>query len=163
MTPRSLHSCHPPAEPPRCLGLTVAPYWIWDSRSILFGIDVHHTPMRQNNALLITLYSLPRGTSSDLTDPLPSRTSTWSIRAPERAPSLELLHQLDQSLWNTVPLHIRRTDFALDAAGFDPTALDALSTTLTTFADVFSSSKLDYGECSLRPFGIKILPGTQPI
>ena len=45
-------------------------------------------------------------------------------------------------LWNTVPPHIRRIDFALDAAGWDPAALDAL----------FSSSKLDYGECSLRPF-----------
>ena len=54
-------------------------------------------------------------------------------------------------------------DFALDAAGWGPTALDALSTTLTIFADVFSSSKLDYGECSLRPFEIKVPPGTQPI
>ena len=31
------------------------------------------------------------------------------------------------------------------------------------YADVFSSSKLDYGECSLRPFEIKVPPGTQPI
>ena len=60
------------------------------------------------------------------------------------------------------PPHIRRIDLALDAAGWDPTALDALSTTLTTFADVFSS-KLDYGECSLRLFEIKVPPGTQPI
>ena len=66
-------------------------------------------------------------------------------------------------LWHTVPPHIRRIDFALDAAGWDPAALDALSTTLTTYADVFSSSKLDYGECSLRPFEIKVPPGTQPI
>ena len=62
-----------------------------------------------------------------------------------------------------MPPHIRRIDFALDAAGWGPTALDALSTTLTTFADVFSSSKLDHGECSLRPFEIKVPPGTQPI
>ena len=54
-------------------------------------------------------------------------------------------------------------DFALDAAGWDPTALDALSTTLTTFADVFSSSKSDYGECSLCPLEIKVPPGTQSI
>ena len=82
----------------------------------------------------------------------------------------ELLHRLDHSqresffrLWNTVPPHIRRIDFALDAAGWDPTALDALSTILTTYADVSSSSKLDYGECSLRPFEIKVPPGAQPI
>ena len=61
------------------------------------------------------------------------------------------------------PTHIGRIDFALDAAGWDPTALDALSTTLATFADVFSSCKLDYGECSLGPFEIKVPPGTQPI
>ena len=86
------------------------------------------------------------------------------------APPPELLDRLDSSqresflrLWHTVPPHIRRIDFALDAAGWDPAALDALSTTLTTYADVFSSSKLDYGECSLRPFEIKVPPGTQPI
>ena len=61
------------------------------------------------------------------------------------------------------PPHIRRINFALDADGWDPTTLDALSTTLTSFADVFSSSKLDYGECYLRPFEIKVPPGTQPI
>ena len=61
------------------------------------------------------------------------------------------------------PPHIRRIDFALDAAGWDTTALDALSTILTTYADVFSSSKLDDGECSLRPFEIKVPPGTQTI
>jgi len=62
-----------------------------------------------------------------------------------------------------VPPHLHRIDFALDAAGWDPAALDALSTTLVTYADVFSSSKLDYGECSTRPFEIKVLIGTQPI
>ena len=89
---------------------------------------------------------------------------------PRTPPPPELLHRLDHDqresflrLWNTVLHHIRRIDFALDAAGWGPTALDALSTTLTTFADVFSSSKLDYGECSLRLFEIKVRPGTQPI
>lgn len=45
-----------------------------------------------------------------------------------------------------------RIDVALDATGWDPAAIDALSLTLTDFADLFSSSKLDYEECSLRPF-----------
>ena len=54
-----------------------------------------------------------------------------------------------------------RIDFALDAAGWDSPAIDALSETLAAYADVFSSSKMDYGECSLRPF--KVPPGTQPI
>ena len=59
--------------------------------------------------------------------------------------------------------HIRRIDFALDAPGWDPPAIDALSDTLAAYADVFSFSKLNYGECSLRPFEIKVPPGTQPI
>ena len=89
---------------------------------------------------------------------------------PRTSPPPELLHRLDHSqrgsffrLWNTALPPIRRIDFALDAAGWGPTALDALSTTLTTLADVFSSSKLDYGECPLRPFEIKLPPGTQPV
>ena len=59
--------------------------------------------------------------------------------------------------------HISRIDFALDAAGWDPPVIDALSATLVACANVFSSPKLDYGECSLRPFEIKVPPGTQPI
>ena len=61
---------------------------------------------------------------------------------PPDEPPPELLHRLDYSqresflrLWNTVPPHIRRIDFALDAAGWDPAALGALSTTLVTYAD----------------------------
>ena len=105
------------------------------------------------------------------TPPSPQPVSPPNITSdsPDEPPP-ELLARLDPSqresflrLWNTVPAHIPRIDFAQDAAGWDPAALDALSTTLTTYADVFSSSKLDYGECSLRPFEIKVPPGTQPI
>ena len=84
----------------------------------------------------------------------PPRTSTPTRSQPPRIFFSPLEH---------CPPPIRRIDFALDAAGWGPTALDALSTILTTFADVFSSSKLDYGECSLRPFETKVPPGTQPI
>ena len=98
--------------------------------------------------------ALPHSTTPDLRD----------------EPPPELLYRLDHSqresvfrLWNTVPPHNRRIDFALDATGWDATAIDALSASLGTYADVFSSSKLDYGECFLRPFEIKVPPGTQPI
>ena len=116
-------------------------------------------------------------TSRSTSQPSPSR-----LPASQTAPSLktaldspdepppECLHRLDHNqresffhLWNTVPTHIRQTDFALDAAGCDSPAIDALSAALVAYADVFSSSKLDYGECSLRPFEIKVPPGTQPI
>ena len=61
------------------------------------------------------------------------------------------------------PPHIRRIDFALDASRWDSPAIDALSDTFAAYADVFSLSKLDYGEHSLRPFEIKVPSGTQPI
>ena len=105
------------------------------------------------------------------TPPSPQPVPPPNIKSdsPDEPPP-ELLDRLDPSqrepflrLWNTVPSHIRRIDFELDAAGWGPAALDALSTTLTTYAGVFSSSKLDYGECSLRPFEIKVPSGTQPI
>ena len=85
-------------------------------------------------------------------------------------PSTELLHRLgdDQRgsflrLRSTAPHHVRQIEFALDAPGWDPGAIDALSTTLKDYADFFSSSKLDYGACFLRPLEIEVPPGTHPI
>ena len=85
-------------------------------------------------------------------------------------PPTELLHRLDNvqrelllRLWNTVPPHIRQIDFALDAPGWEPSAIDALAATLTEYADILSFSRLDYGACSLRLFEIKVPHGTQPI
>ena len=102
-----------------------------------------------------------------------SRTApslTTALDSPDEPPP-ELIHRLDHHqresflrLWYTVPHHIlRRIDFALDAAGWNFPAIDALSETLAAYADVFSSFKLNYGDCSLRPFEIKVPPGTQPI
>ena len=54
-------------------------------------------------------------------------------------------------------------DFALDAPSCVPSVIDALSTTFTEYADMFSSSKLDYGACSRRTFEIKVPAGTQQI
>ena len=89
---------------------------------------------------------------------------------PSDKPLSEFLHRLDDDqrvaflrLWSTVPPHIRRIDFALDAPGWEPSAIDALSATLAEYADIFSSSKLDYGASSLRPFEIKVPPETQSI
>ena len=103
---------------------------------------------------------------------LPSTSLSETTNAtpdPPDEPPLELLHRLDDDqrttflrLWNTVPPHIRRIEFALDAPGWEPSAIDALSATLE-YADIFSSSKLDYGACSLQSFEIKVPPGTQPI
>ena len=66
-------------------------------------------------------------------------------------------------LWNTVTSDIRRIDFALDAAGWDPSAIDALCAILSEYADMFSSN-LDNGcACSLRPLQNKAFPETLSI
>ena len=95
---------------------------------------------------------------------------TTVLDSPDEPLPPKLLHRLDHNqresflrLWNTVPPYTRRIDFVLDATAWDSPAIDALSDTLAAYADVFSSSKLDYGECSLRSFEIKVPPGTQPI
>ena len=180
MTPRSLHSCHSPAEPLRCLGLTVRPTG-YETVAVIYSVWMYIIPNETKQCDVISCLAetdecafnhsphLAPGTWSDLTDPLASRTSTWSIRSPGRAPprtSIPTRSQPTRIIFSPLehcPPPIRRIDFALDAAGWGPTALDALSTTLTTFADVFSSSKLDHDECSVRPFKIKVPPGTQPI
>ena len=97
-------------------------------------------------------------------------TATNAAPTSSEQPSTELLHRLDDDqreaffrLWSTVPHYMRQIDFALDAPGWDSDAIDALSATLKEYADIFSSSKLDYGACSLRPFEIKGPPGTHPI
>ena len=105
--------------------------------------------------------------------PTPPTSSSLAINATPHtldAPSSELFRRLNDDqresflyLWNIVPFHIRRIDVALEASGWDPSANDALSATLTEYANIFSSSKLDYSACSLRPFEIKVPPGTQPI
>ena len=102
--------------------------------------------------------------------PVTPLTETTNAKPdPPDEPSPELLQRLDDDqrtaflrLWNTVPPHIRPIDFALDAPGWEPSAIDALSATLAEYADI-SSSKLVYGACSLRPFEIKVPPRTQPI
>lgn len=86
-----------------------------------------------------------------------------------QTPHLDLINRLDDRqresflrVWDTALPHTPRIDFVLGATGWDSDATDALSSTLTDFPDIISS-KLDYGECSLRPFEIKVPPGTQQI
>ena len=100
----------------------------------------------------------------------PPSTAANAMRDASGASPTKLLHRLDDAqresflrLWNMAPSHIRLIDFTLDAPGWEPSAIDALAATLTEYADISSSSKLDYGACSLRPFEIKVPHGTRPI
>ena len=104
----------------------------------------------------------PHDVRSDVTpvaeSPLPSASLSLATNVePDTSdePSSELVHRLDDDqresflcLWSTVPSHIRRIDFALDAPGWEPSAINAFNATLAEYAGIFSTSKLDYGACS---------------
>ena len=113
----------------------------------------------------LTLHNVPTDVSALAKSPTnpASQTAPSLTTTPDSPdePSPQLLHrpnhdqrELFLPLWNTVPPHIRRIDFPPDAPGWDSPAIDALSDTLAAYADVFSFSKSDYGECSLRLFEI---------
>ena len=83
----------------------------------------------------------PQDAQNDVTpiaeSPLPSTPPSLATNATSDTldePSSELLRRLDDDeresslrLWNTVPSHIRRIDFALDAPRWNPSAINALS------------------------------------
>lgn len=128
-------------------------------RVLLESLDIHDS---SNNVPII---AEPETVPSILAAPTYSTTS-----GPPDEPSPGLLCRLHDRqrqsflcLWDTVPSHIRRIGFALNAIGWDSIAIDTVSTTLTDYTGVFSYSKLDYDECSLRPFEIDIPLGRQPI
>ena len=66
-------------------------------------------------------------------------------------------------LWNTVP-HIPRINFALDDPGWDANSIDALTATLTYFADIFFSP-LNWITVHIlcAPLKSRSRSGTQPI
>ena len=169
---------HDDSNPPErfvSLGRQWIPLTVYEGLKSGDVLGTASSPLLRVPLRALTLHDVPADVSALAESPTTPafQTALSHSTTPDpldEPPPPELLHRLDYSqrksffrLWNTVPPHIRRIDFALEAAGWDPTALDALSTTLTTYADVFSSSKLDYGECSLRPLEIKVSPGTQPI
>ena len=142
-------------EPGDVLGTASSPLL----RVPLEALPLHNVPTE--------VLALAKSPTTPASQTAPSLTTAPD--SPDKSPP-ELLHRLNHNqresflrLWNTVSPHIRRIDFALDAPGGDSPAIDALSDTLAAYADVFLFSKLDYGECSLRLFEIKVPPGTQPI
>ena len=74
----------------------------------------------------------------------PPSTATNATPDASGDPPTELLHRLDDAqresflrLWNMAPSYIRQIDFALDAPGWEPSAINALAATLTEYADIF--------------------------
>ena len=93
---------------------------------------------------------VPHDAHNDVTlvvvSPMPSPAPSLATNAPpdtlDEHPS-ELLRRFNDAqrksifhLWRAAPFHIRRIDFALDAPSWDPSVIEALSTTLTDYADI---------------------------
>ena len=86
------------------------------------------------------------------------------------SPSPALLERLnpDQSysflrVWVRLPPHPREIAFDLHDPGWTPSAIEQLGDMLYEFLDVLSTSKMDFGSCSLMPFEISVPKGSGPV
>ena len=120
---------------------------LWRARDLELG-DILGTA----SALLLCVplgEFVPHDAHNDVTlvivSPMPSPAPSLATNAPpdtlDEHPS-ELLRRFNDAqrksivhLWRAVPFHVRRIDFALDAPSWDPSAVEALSTTRTEYAD----------------------------
>ena len=80
---------------------------------------------------------------------------------------LERLNQDQRSsflrIWARLPSHLREIAFDLHDPGWTPSAIEQLGDVLCEFPDVFSTSKTDFGSCSLMPFETSIPEGSAPV
>ena len=89
---------------------------------------------------------------------------------PPTAPCPQLLARLDANqrtsflnLSDRLPPHLRDIIFDLHVSGWSPSVIDSLGDVLCEFPDVFSTSKTDFGSCSLMPFNITVPPNSEPV
>ena len=66
-------------------------------------------------------------------------------------------------VWQRLPRHLREITFDLHSPEWTPAAIEELGDVLCEFPDVFSSSKTDFGSCSLMPFEISVPEGSAPV
>ena len=100
-------------------------------------------------------------------DPSPLQPQPPSTHS---APSPELLERLDADqrasflrVWDGLPPHLREIHYDLHGPGWTPAVIDELGAVLRDFPDVFSTSKTDFGACSILPFKISLPPDTAPV
>ena len=66
-------------------------------------------------------------------------------------------------VWARLPPHLREIEFDLHDPGWTPPAIEQLGDVLFEFPDVFSTSKTDFGSCSLTPSEISVPEGSAPV
>ena len=87
-----------------------------------------------------------------------------------KPPPTELLDRLTEAqresfnrLWKRLPPQLHDVVFDLHDPEWSPEAIDHLADALCEYADVFSRSKTDFGECTVMPFTLSVPPGTKPV
>ena len=130
------------------------------------------------------LLSVPLGAlrhATDVSEPHPGQFPDGQVSAvrssPDTgeadtvtAPSPTLLKRLNSdqrssflSVWDRLPPHLREIAFDLHDPGRTPPVIAQLGDVLCEFPDVFSTSKTDFGSCSLMPFEISVPEGSAPV
>ena len=86
------------------------------------------------------------------------------------SPSPALLQRLNQDqrslflrVWARLPPHLREIAFDLHDPGWTFSAIEQLGDVLCEYPDVFSTSKTDFGSCSLMRFEISVQTGSAPV
>ena len=86
------------------------------------------------------------------------------------APSPTLLKRLNSDqrssflrVWARLPPHLREIAFDLHDPGWTPPVIAQLGDVLCEFPDVLSTSKTEFGSCSLTSFEISVPEGSAPV
>ena len=66
-------------------------------------------------------------------------------------------------VWAQLPPYLREIAFDLHDPGWDPPAIEQLGDVLCDVSDVLSTSKTDFGSCSLMPFEVSVPEGSAPV
>ena len=97
----------------------------------------------------------------------PDTGEAASATTPPSSARLERLNPDQRSsflrVWARRPPHLREIAFDLHDPGWTPPASEQLCDVLCEFPDVLSTSKTDFGSCSLMPFEISVPEGSAPV
>ena len=66
-------------------------------------------------------------------------------------------------VWARLPTHLREIAFDPHDPGWDPPTIEQLGDVPCDFSDVFTTSKTDFGSCSLMRFEISVPAGSTPV
>ncbi|CAB1121588.1 unnamed protein product [Ectocarpus sp. CCAP 1310/34] len=93
-----------------------------------------------------------------------------SAPPPPKPPPQELLDRFSEAhrpsfmrFWARLPAHMHDIAFDLHNPAWTPEAIDRLADALVEYSDVFSTSKTDFGSCTIMPFTLSVPAGTKPV